>query len=75
MLIPDRFRKLAINTGLAFIAAATTAFAALIATTPKEDFKAFVIAIVSGALFAGLRAAIGFLALQVPALPAIPVDE
>jgi hypothetical protein len=71
----ERFKKLAINTGLAFVAGATTAFLALISTTPKEDLKAFVIAVVAGALFAGARAALGFLALQVPGVPAIPVDE
>jgi predicted membrane metal-binding protein len=71
----ERFKKLAINTGLAFVAGATTAFLALISTTPKEDLKAFLIAVVLGAIFAGVRAAIGFLALQIPQVPAIPVDE
>jgi hypothetical protein len=71
----DRFKKLAINTGLAFVAGATTAFLALISTTPKADLKAFAIAVITGAIFAGVRAAVGFLALQVPGVPTIPVDE
>lgn len=71
----ERFKKLAINTGLAFFAAAVGSFGALIATTPKESVKAFVIAVIAGSLFAGGRAALGFLALQIPQIPAIPVDE
>lgn len=70
-----KFGRLAINVGLAFVAGATTAFFALINTTPKEDLTAFAIAVATGAVFAGVRAAIGFILLQIPQVPAIPVDE
>lgn len=70
----EKYKKLAINVGLAFIAGATTAFAALVQTTPKEDLKAFVIAVATGALFAGLRAAYGFIALNLPKVPTVPTD-
>jgi hypothetical protein len=74
-LIPDRFRKLAINVALLFAGSTATAAIALISTTPKDDLKAFAIAVITGALIAGARAVIGFLALQLPQVPAIPVDE
>jgi len=72
--IPERFRKLAINVGLLFVGAALSTGAALAQTTPKGDLKVFVIAVVSGAAIAGVRAVIGFIALQASGVPAVPVD-
>lgn len=70
----SKYGRLVLNTGLAFIAGAVTAFGTLVATTPKADTKAFIIAVAGGALFAGFRAAAGFLALNAPKVPAIPTD-
>ena len=73
-LIPDKFRKLAINVGLAFVAGFVTAFGTLLAETPKPTDKAAFLALVGAALFAGFRAAVGFAALVTPKVPAVPTD-
>jgi len=71
----EKFEKLAINVGLAFVAGFVTAFGAFLSETPKAVGKSALIAAVAAALFAGVRAAIGYAALVTPAVPAIPVDE
>jgi hypothetical protein len=68
-------KELFINVGLLFVGAALTAGLALASTTPKDNIKVFVISVVSGAIVAGVRAVIGFLALNLSKVPAIPVDE
>ena len=70
----SRFGRLVINVGLAFVAGAVTAFAALVSTTPKDDPVAFAIAVGAGLLFAGVRAVIGYLLLVIPKVPAVPTD-
>jgi uncharacterized membrane protein len=74
LAIPERFRKLLINVGLLFVGAALSTGLALAQTTPKTDLKVFVIAVVSGAAIAGVRAVVGFIALQASGIPAVPVD-
>jgi hypothetical protein len=70
-----RFKRLALNVALAFTAGALTAATALVATTPKDNVKVFVISVVAGACIAGVRAVAGFVALQASGIPAIPVDK
>lgn len=70
----SKYGRLILNVGLAFLAGAATAGLALAQTTPKDNLKVFVISVVSGAVVAGARAAVGFLALNIPAVPAVPTD-
>jgi predicted RND superfamily exporter protein len=71
----NRFKKLAINVGLAFVAAFATTFATLLNSTPKAPDKAALLAVVGAAIFAGIRAVVGFVALQASGVPAIPTDK
>jgi len=73
-LVPDRFKKLAINVGLAFAAGFVTTFGAFLAETPKATSKAAFIAALAASLFAGFRAVVGYAALVAPKVPAVPVD-
>ena len=68
-------RKLAINTGLAFVAGFVTSFGAFIAATPKAPDRAALVAAGAAALYAGARLAVGVIAQKVEALPTIPVDQ
>ncbi len=68
-------RELLINVGLAFVAGFATTFYAFLNSTPKAPEKAALIAALSAALFAGVRGAVGFIALNAKQVPAIPVDE
>ena len=70
----EKYRKLAINVALLFAGTAVSTALSLIATTPKDDIKAFVIAVVTGAVIAGARAAYGFVALNIPKVPTVPTD-
>jgi len=74
-LVPERFRKLAINVGLAFIAGFATTFGTLLNTTPKPTDKAALFAFLGACVFAGARAVAGFIALQASGIPAIPTDK
>ena len=73
-LVPEKFRNLALNVALLFVGTVVSTALALIQTTPKDDLKAFAIAVVTGALVAGVRAVVGFLGLTT-AVPAVPVDK
>jgi hypothetical protein len=72
--IPERFRKLVINVGLLFIGSFAASFGAFLQATPKEALAAGVISAVAAAAIAGVRAVIGFVALQASGVPAVPVD-
>jgi hypothetical protein len=73
--IPEKFRKLVLNVGLAFVAAFAATFGTLLAATPKAPDKSALLALVAAAVWAGFRAAIGALGLSVNAVPTIPTDE
>jgi uncharacterized membrane protein YjjB (DUF3815 family) len=75
LAIPERFRKLAINVGLLFVGAFVTTFATLLNSTPKDLNKAALLAAAGAGVAAGIRAVVGFVALQASGVPAIPVDK
>jgi hypothetical protein len=73
-LVPDRFKKLSINVGLAALAGFVTTFATLLNSTPKPTDKAAFLAIAGAAVFAAVRAVVGYLALIIKGVPAVPTD-
>jgi len=72
--IPERFRKLAINVGLLFVGSFAASFGAFLKATPKETLVAGAISGIAAAAIAGVRAVVGFVALQASGVPAVPVD-
>jgi hypothetical protein len=70
-----KFKKLAINVGLAFLAGFITTLGVLLNSTPKAPTKAVLLSTVGASLFAGVRAAVGAAALLAKDIPAIPVDK
>ncbi len=68
------FKKLAINTGLAFLAGFATSFGLFMAATPQNPGFAVLASAGGAAVYAGFRAAVGYLALRAKSLPAIPTD-
>lgn len=68
-------KELFINVGLAFVAGFVTSLAAFLAVTPKPTDTAIIISALAAALWAGVRGVIGFIALNVPKVPTVPVDE
>lgn len=58
-------RELGINVGLAFIAGFFSVFGAFLYATPKNPGTAAVIAAGAAGLYAGFRAAVGFIAAKV----------
>jgi hypothetical protein len=69
-----KYRKLAINVGLAFLASFASTFGAFMAATPENPGTSALIATAAAAAWAGFRAAVGFIAMNTPA-PTIPVDK
>jgi hypothetical protein len=68
-------KELAINTGLAFVAGFVTTFGAFTEATSKNPGKVVVIAAAAAALWAGFRAAVGFVAMNAKQVPTITVDQ
>jgi hypothetical protein len=68
-------KELAVNIGLSFVAGFVTTFGVFVAATPRPASFAVVAAAAGAAAWAGFRAVVGFLALNAPKVPAIPVDE
>jgi hypothetical protein len=58
-------RELAINVGLAFVAGFFSTFGAFIYATPKNPGTAALLAAGAAGLYAGFRAAVGFIAAKV----------
>jgi len=67
-------KKLAVNTGLAFLAGFATAFGTFMAATPQDPGFAALVSAGGAAVYAGFRAAVGYLALKAESIPTILVD-
>jgi len=54
-------KKLAVNTGLSFLAAFVTSFGLFISQTPKNPGTSALLAAAGAAVYAGGRAAVGYI--------------
>ena len=69
------YRKLAINVALAALAAGVGAFAAVLQASKVPTDKAALVALITAAAWAAIRAAAGVIAGNTSAVPTIPVDK
>lgn len=71
----EKYKRLAVNAGLAFVAGFTTSFGLFIAATPKDPGKAVLLAAGGAAVYAGFRAFVGFVSAAVRDGELLPVDK
>lgn len=71
----DKYKRLAVNAGLSFVAGFATSFGVFIAATPKDPGKAALLAAAGAAVYAGFRALVGVVAAAARDGELLPVDK